>query len=314
MEESGTSRRKFIKDSVRLGALGMLASGPFASFASAGVKRLTILHTNDWHSRIDPFPANAGSLAGLGGAEVRAAIIRKIRHEEKNVLLFDAGDIFQGTPYFNFFKGELEYRLMSEMGYDAATLGNHDFDNGLDGIVSMLPHADFSFINCNYDFTGNILHNRIQPYKVFEKDGIRIGVLGVGVELDGLVPVSLYGNTVYNEPVKCANETAALLKDKKKCDLVICLSHLGYSYSSDKISDILLAQRSKNIDLIIGGHTHTFMPAPDVQKNLEGKPVTIHQVGWAGVNLGRIDYLFSPSGKPVGTGVSGCIPVSVSNC
>lgn len=294
MEELQLNRRRFIKTTASLGAYGLLAHSPLSVFAKQKSTTLTVLHTNDWHSRIEAFPMDGSSAQGLGGAAARVALIEKIRKESEHVILLDAGDIFQGTPYFNFFGGELEYKLMSKMGYDAVTLGNHDFDNGIEGIIKQLPHASFDFINCNYDVSQTPLAQHIKPYKVITKGGIKIGILGVGIELNGLVPEANYKGIIYNDPVTAANKVAALLKNDKKCDLIICLSHLGYKYGGDKISDVKLAEQSENIDLIIGGHTHTFLPQPDRLKNKVGKEVMVNQVGWAGINLGRIDYTFEP--------------------
>ena len=288
------NRRNFIKTSASVIAFAALTNSPLQLFAKEDLVKITILHTNDWHSRIEPFAKDSGKDAGLGGAAARAALIKKIRTEEKNILLLDAGDIFQGTPYFNFFEGELEYKLMSEMGYDLATLGNHDFDNGIEGIINQLRYAKFEFVNCNYDFSNTLLSDKVKPYKLYHKGGIKIGVFGIGIELKGLVPDELYGNIKYNDPIAAANKIAEELKLKHHCDLIICLSHLGYKYQDDKVSDITLSRNSKYIDLIIGGHTHTFLKTPDKQKNMEGKEVLINQVGWAGINLGRIDYTFEP--------------------
>jgi 5'-nucleotidase len=290
-------------------ALAALATSPLRLLASTEMIKLTILHTNDWHSRIDPFATDAGNNAGMGGAAVRSALIKKIRQQEKNVLLLDAGDIFQGTPYFNFFEGELEYKLMSEMGYDVATLGNHDFDNGIEGIVNQLRHAQFSFVNCNYQFKDTLLEGKIKPYRVIKKQGLKIGILGVGIELQGLVPGELYGNIKYGDAIDAANKTAALLKQEEKCDYVVCLSHLGYKYNSNKISDIRLASQTKNIDLIIGGHTHTLLQAPDIQKNAENKMVMINQVGWGGTHLGRIDLIFTTGPKQALQTTSALLPL-----
>jgi 5'-nucleotidase len=296
------SRRKFIKQTATLAGFAAMANSPMHAFAAHQAVKITILHTNDWHSRIDPFPKDGSANAGLGGAAARAALIKKIRREEKNVLLLDAGDIFQGTPYFNFFEGELEYKLMSKMGYDVATLGNHDFDNGIEGIINQLQHASFCFVNCNYDFSRTLLADKVKRYSIIKKEGVKIGITGVGIELKGLVPDELYGNIIYNNPVDALNKCASELKHQHACDLIICLSHLGYKYPNEKVSDIYLAQNSEHVDLIIGGHTHTFMPQPDKLKNKLGKEVIINQVGWAGINLGRIDYLFEPySKKPVHT-------------
>lgn len=305
------NRRKFLKTSTALGAVGLMASSPLSALAKHSTSKLTILHTNDWHSRIEPFEKDGGSYSGLGGAAARAAMISKIRSEEEYVLLLDSGDIFQGTPYFNYFKGELEYKLMSQMGYDCVTLGNHDFDNGIDGIIAQLPHATFSFVNCNYDFTGTALKNIVKPYRIFKKGDIKIGVFGVGIELKGLVPDALFGNIKYNDPIFHANEIATTLKKEEKCDLIICLSHLGYEYKNAKVSDLVFAKQTLNIDLILGGHTHTFLESPVTVKNKLGNDVTINQVGWAGIKLGRIDYTLNPfTGKEL-TQLESALTISV---
>ncbi|MFZ7114394.1 MAG: bifunctional metallophosphatase/5'-nucleotidase [Bacteroidota bacterium] len=286
------NRREFIKGVFGGMALAGLSSLPLELFARAEMTKLTILHTNDVHSRIDPFPANDPKYPNMGGVARRAALIKKIRATEKNVLLLDAGDIFQGTPYFNLYGGELEFKLMSEMGYDASTLGNHDFDNGIDGLVKQMPNMNFPFLNSNYSFKDTLLENKIQEYKIFRKGDLKIGVFGIGIELRGLVDPKLSGNILYNDPLVNANRISTLLKNEEKCDLVICLSHLGYKYNDKKVSDSVLAKESSHIDLIIGGHTHTFLDEPTQVVNKEGKEVLIAQVGWAGIKLGRIDYYF----------------------
>jgi 5'-nucleotidase len=283
-----------------MGTAGLAAMNafPFSAFGKEHTVRIVILHTNDVHSRIEPFPLSDPKWPGLGGVARRAALINHIREQEEHVLLLDAGDIFQGTPYFNMYGGELELKLMTKMRYDATTIGNHDFDNGLDGLVKQLPHADFPFICSNYDFKDTPISGKTIPYKVFEKGGVRIGVFGLGIELDGLVDKKLYGNTVYLDPLEKAAEHAHKLKFDEKCDLVICLSHLGYSYKEKKVSDVILAEKSKNIDLIIGGHTHTLLEDPVRIRNSDGKEVVVAQVGWAGIRLGKIIYTFEKkSGK-----------------
>lgn len=291
-ESAMANRREFIKGVFGGMALAGLSSLPLELFARAEMTKLTILHTNDVHSRIDPFPANDPKYPNMGGVARRAALIKKIRATEKNVLLLDAGDIFQGTPYFNLYGGELEFKLMSEMGYDASTLGNHDFDNGIDGLVKQMPNMNFPFLNSNYSFKDTLLENKIQEYKIFRKGDLKIGVFGIGIELRGLVDPKLSGNILYNDPLVNANRISTLLKNEEKCDLVICLSHLGYKYNDKKVSDSVLAKESSHIDLIIGGHTHTFLDEPTQVVNKEGKEVLIAQVGWAGIKLGRIDYYF----------------------
>ena len=270
---------------------------PLHAIGTPETVKLTILHTNDVHSRIDPFPMDGGRNQGLGGAARRAALINKIRKEEEHVLLLDAGDIFQGTPYFNFFGGELEFKLMSAMNYDAATLGNHDFDAGIDGLNKQLPNASFPFIISNYDFSDTLLTGKTQPYLTLKKGPLKIGVLGVGIELKGLVPDNLYGATRVLDPIKMANKYAAQLKLEEDCDYVICLSHLGYRYRDAKISDLVLAENTSNIDLIIGGHTHTFLKEPTVLMNQNNQPVYVNQAGWAGILLGRLDLYFERNKK-----------------
>ena len=283
------SRREFIKRAtLGTAALSVIPTNAFS--ATAELKQLTILHTNDMHSHIHPF--DNGRNKGIGGMAQRSTIIKQIRNEGNQVLLLDAGDIFQGTPYFNVYGGELEFKLMSEMEYDASTIGNHDFDNGLDGLVRQLPHAKFPFIVSNYDFSDTEMDGNYLKYKVFNKSGIKVGVFGIGIELEGLVPKKLYGNTLHENPIAKANYYSSFLKNSLGCDLVICLSHLGYKYKGNKMSDKILAASTSNIDLIIGGHTHTFLNKPEMVENSEKKLVQIAQVGWAGINIGRIDYFF----------------------
>jgi len=288
------SRRKFIGQTSLSAGLLMPGAQVIKTLEElTTVHRLTVLHTNDTHSRLDPFPMDGGTNQGLGGVAARAELIKAIREEEEHVLLLDAGDIFQGTPYFNLYRGEPEIKCMTAMGYDACTIGNHDFDGGLENLATQLQFASFPLLVCNYDFTGTPMEYKSQPYKIFKKGRLRIGVFGVGIEMKGLVPANLYQSTIYHDPVKQANETANLLKKKEDCDMIICLSHLGYKYEGRKVSDEILARESENIDLIIGGHTHTFMDEPVVLKNRNGADVIINQVGWAGIKLGRLDFEFS---------------------
>jgi 5'-nucleotidase len=298
-------RRDFIeKTAVTTAVLGLGVS--LSSFKSLHVKKITILHTNDVHSHIDPFPADDPRNPNMGGVARRAALIQKIRKEDENVLLLDAGDIFQGTPYFNYYGGELEFKLMSMMQYDASTIGNHDFDNGIAGLYAQMPHAKFEFLSANYDFKNTLMDGLVKPYKVFNKNGIKVGVFGIGIELAGLVDKKMYEETVYNDPVESAQEMTRILKEDLKCDLIICLSHLGYKYKNEptKIDDLKLAALTKDIDLIIGGHTHTFLDKPTVTKNSAGKEVLVNQVGCYGINLGRIDFYFDSDKKKASEGIS----------
>ena len=286
------NRKEFIRASSTAALLLGASSFPFEAFASGDLQKLTILHTNDQHSRIDPFPMDGTKYQGLGGFARRAEIITEIRAKEKNVILLDSGDIFQGTPYFNKYHGEAEIKLMNEMKYDASTLGNHDFDGGLDNLAARMDQAHFPFLVANYGVDNTPLHGKVKEYKTFRYGDIKVGVFGVCIELSGLVSRDLYGATTYRDPIADANRTAAVLKHDEKCDLVICLSHLGYKYDNSKVSDQVLAKGTKNIDLILGGHTHTFFDAPETYKNSEGKNVLVNQVGWAGIYLGQIDFYF----------------------
>lgn len=265
-------------------------NNPAAAMPPEGKKRLVILHTNDVHSRLEPFPMDGSRNQGLGGVAVRSKIIQQIRQQETNVLLLDAGDIFQGTPYFNLYNGEPEIKAMTAMGYDACTMGNHDFDGGIENFAVQIQKASFPCIVSNYDFSGTPLEGKVLPFKVFKKNGIRVGVFGLGIKLKGLVPENLYGATIYQDPVIKANEMTDLLRNKQKCDIIICLSHLGYKYREEtQISDITLAKDTQGIDLILGGHTHTFLDEPTIIKNKTGQDVVINQVGWGGLRLGRLD-------------------------
>lgn len=293
MEElKALNRRKFLKTVGGISAAAAMSTLPFDSFAASKKVTLTILHTNDVHSRIEPFPMDGGKYQGLAGVARRSTLINKIRSEEANVLLLDAGDMFQGTPYFNLFGGQLELDLMTKLGYDAGTFGNHEFDNGLNGLVKYLDHAKFPFLTANYDFKGTVLEGKTQDYTIFKKEGVKIGVFGLCIDIDGLVDPTNFIGMKYLDPIAAAHRVVKELKEKHKCDLVICLSHLGYQYESDKVSDLVLAAKTSDIDLIIGGHTHTFLTEPTFVTNLKGSKTAVNQVGFAGINLGRIDIQF----------------------
>lgn len=292
------NRKQFIKQSAFTAGALALSSFAFADEVTAA-QRLVILHTNDVHSRLEPFPMDGSRNQGLGGVAARMQLINDIRNKEAHVLLLDAGDLFQGTPYFNLYKGEPEIKSMTKMGYDACTMGNHDFDAGLENFATQLNHASFPVLLCNYDFTGTAMEGKNLPYKVFKKGRLKIGVTGVGIELNGLVPDNLYGKTQYLDPISNLNNTADYLKTNKDCDMVICLSHLGYQYKENpnRICDVILAKESMHVDLIIGGHTHTFLNEPMVVKNKTGSDIVINQVGWAGIQLGYLAYEFLPGKK-----------------
>jgi 5'-nucleotidase len=298
-------RRKFISETAASAAFVGLGGLAMNSCQNTAKKHITILHTNDVHSHIDPFPNNHSTYPNLGGLARRATLVDQIRKENPNTLLFDAGDIFQGTPYFNFYGGELEFKLMSMLKYDASTIGNHDFDNGLDGLYAQLPYASFDFLSANYDFTNTLMDGHVQPYKIYMVDGIKIGVFGLGIALAGLVTKKLYQETVYLDPIEIAQDISRTLKDEEKCDLIICLSHLGYQYQNpQKPDDLKLAAGTEHIDLIIGGHTHTFLDRPTIVNNRKNKELLVNQVGCFGINLGRIDYYFDNGRQNATEGVS----------
>jgi 5'-nucleotidase len=298
------NRRKFIKLVGASSALLSFGGLTLSCFDEKKTKKITILHTNDTHSRLEPFAENHPKYPGMGGIAKRAKLVQDIRKQEDNVLLIDAGDIFQGTPYFNFYKGELNFKLMSMLRYDVATIGNHDLDNGMDSLAEQLKYADFPFVNCNYDLSKTSLNGKVEPYKIFDFFGIKVGVLGVGIEMEGLVDPHNFKGAVYNDPIESANKYAKILKEDEGCKLVIMLSHLGYKYERDKISDVKVAEKSENIDVIVGGHTHTFMTKPDIRKNKVGDEIIITQAGFAGINLGRLDFYFNEEEEAIITATS----------
>jgi len=290
-------RRTFIQNT--LASASFVGAGGLSLNSCSGQlkKHITILHTNDVHSHIDAFPTGHSTFPGLGGLARRAGLVNSIRAENPNTLLLDAGDIFQGTPYFNFYGGELEFKLMTMLNYDAATIGNHDFDNGVDGLLAQMPYGKFDFISSNYDFSNTILDGFTKPYQIYIRDGIKIGVYGLGIKLEGLVTKELYKETKYLDPYEIAMDLERSLKEDEKCDLVICLSHLGYEYkNNNRPDDMVLGTKTKYTDLIIGGHTHTFLEKPSIVTNASGREILVNQVGCFGVRLGRIDFYFDSSG------------------
>lgn len=296
MEELQESRRSFLKQLGIVTAGLSLASPEVFALANDNLATLTILHTNDTHSRLDPFPANSGRLSGMGGIARRKALIDSIRSNTAHSLLVDAGDIFQGTPYFNFFKGEPEMKALQAMGYEAATMGNHDFDEGVENFAEQLKHVRFPFIVSNYNFDDTVLAGRIKKNMIFKKGRLKVGVLGLGIDPDGLIPPKLFGSVKYLDPLQLAKRQVAELKEEG-VDFILCLSHLGFEYQSSRISDRIIAKEVGGIDLIVGGHTHTFLDKPVEILNPEGRTTLIAQAGHSGVRLGRIDFTFEATGK-----------------
>jgi len=250
---------------------------------SLHAQHLVILHTNDTHSRIEPIPETDKFNPNMGGVVKRAAFVEKMRKENKNVLLFDAGDFLQGTPYFNMFKGEIEVEAMNILKYDAGTLGNHEFDYGMEVLEDVVKRAKFPIVSTNYDFSETAIADYIKPYHIIYKDGVKIGIVGANVSPAGLIVSSNYKGMKFNSPIEAINKTAEMLRNELNCDMVICLSHLGYR------NELNLAENSRNIDIIIGGHSHTFMTKPSFRKNLDGEEVLVFQTSGRGAYVGRID-------------------------
>ena len=250
--------------------------------------KLVILHTNDTHSQVEPTENSNLKTTNMGGYARRMGVIEKIRSEEKNVLLFDAGDFSQGTPYFNFFNGRVEIDALNRMQYDAGTLGNHEFDNGIDTLAVILKNARFPLISSNYEVDNTPIKNQIQPYLILKKFGLKIGIMALNVDPKSLIIESNYRGLVYRDPIEKAQELSAFLKNKQKCDLVICLSHLGSDSTSVDVNDFTVAHQTKHIDIILGGHSHSLLENVKTN-NANGKKVIISQMGKSGLYLGRID-------------------------
>lgn len=260
----------------------------FAMHVAAKPKQVLILHTNDTHSCIMPLkPTLKDTLvAGRGGYLRRAEMIKQERKTTPGLLLLDSGDFSQGSPYYSMFKGDVEIGLMNKMGYDAATIGNHEFDFGLENMARLFKMATFPIVCANYDFTGTCLEGIVKPYTIIKRDGLKIGIFGLAPQLEGLVSLKNCVGVKYLDPLKKAQETADVLKNKEKCDLVICLSHLGWGISG--VNDRQLMQNTRNIDVVLGGHSHTHLKEMQFVKNLDGKEIGNDQNGKNGIFVGRI--------------------------
>lgn len=277
-------RRSFLK-TLGIAGAASLAGIPALALRDAGISHLTILHTNDTHSRLDPYPPNDPNYPGMGGYARRASLINQHQKNDPDLILLDAGDVFQGTPYFNMYGGKPELKLMSKMGYDAVAFGNHEFDNGLEGFKEVLPNAGFPFLAANYDFSQTILAGKVKDYVMLDRGGRRIGIYGLGIDPKGLVSRNLYGDTKYLDPIEKAREMENVLHNKQ-CDLIICLSHLGFDYNDDKVSDTMVAGHTRHTGIIIGGHTHVMLDPPAVVENQIGNQVFIGQAGYGGTYMG----------------------------
>ena len=285
------NRRTFLTTSAAFGAT--LLSFPRDAFSVADTV-ITILHTNDTHSQIDPLPANDAN-AGKGGVARRATLVKRVRKENPNTLLIDAGDVLQGTPYFNFYKGEVEYKAMSAIGYDVGTLGNHEFDNGVEALAAALKFANFDIVSANYDVRGTALEQRVKPYVVKTVGGIKIGLFGLGVSPTALITPDNFKGVTYIDPVVAARNAVKKLRDEEHCALIVCMSHLGYYEKGDR-GDSFVTSQVDGIDFIASGHTHTFMKEPVLQAQPCGAKTLIFQVGKSGIYVGRVDFTFR-SGK-----------------
>ena len=263
-----------------------------ATFAQ---KELTILHTNDTHSTIYPLSENLSDTlrAGRGGFIRRIAMLKEERQKDPDLLYFDSGDFSQGSAYYNGFKGEVEVQLMNRMKCDAATIGNHEFDFGLDNMARLFRMADFPIVCANYDFTGTPVEGLVKPYIIMKRKGLKIGVFGLAPKMEGLVDVNKCQGVKYLDPVKTALETAAMLKKQKKCDVVICLSHLGWDMSGGLVDDEEMVGGSRNIDLVLGGHSHTFFEELRYQNDLDGKAVPDDQNGKHAIFVGKMKLKFA---------------------
>ena len=256
--------------------------------AAAKGKQLLILHTNDTHSCVIPLNPNLADtmLAGRGGFLRRAAMNDQMRKEDKELLLLDSGDFSQGSPYYTMFKGDVETELMNIMGYDAATIGNHEFDFGLDNMARLFKKVNFPIVCANYDFTGTVVEGLVKPYVVIKRKGVKIGIFGLSPKLEGLVMASTCAGVKYLDPIKTANDIADKLKNEEKCDVVICLSHLGWDEAG--LNDMEMMAKTRNIDLVLGGHSHSYFQKLNYVRNLDGKEIPNDQNGKHGIFVGKI--------------------------
>ena len=248
---------------------------------------LTILHTNDTHSQVEALEEGKRD-EFCGGYTRRMGLIAQERKADPNLLVFDAGDFCQGTPYFNFYHGRIEIDAMNRMGYDAVMLGNHEFDNGVDTLAAILQGAQFPVVCANYDVKGSVLEGLVLPYTVICRQNVRIGVFGIGIDPAGLIAERNFAPLQYLDPIATAQDVANTLKNKEKCDVIVCLSHQGTHPSTEgKLSDVELVQATRNIDIIIGAHTHKTLTNIYIP-NLDGDSVFLAQMGKSGARIGKI--------------------------
>ena len=263
----------------------------------AGAQDLWIVHTNDTHSCVMPInPLSSDTAqADKGGFLRRASFVRQMREEHPHLLLFDSGDFSQGSAYYNLYKGEVEVSLMNEMKYDAATIGNHEFDFGMDNMKRIYSMAQFPIVCANYDFSGTVLEGLVKPYVILEREGLRIGVFGLSPQMDGLVSAENYKRVKFEDPVRAAERVVGLLRGQEHCDVVICLSHLGWDIEG--IDDVEVIPATRGIDVVLGGHSHTYFEHPEIVKNADGKDVICNQMGKNGRYVGVLHFHVDPAGN-----------------
>lgn len=265
----------------------------FMAMGAYAQKHLEVLHTNDTHSCIMPLNPNLAdtAVAGRGGFLRRVAMIKEERAKNPDLLLIDSGDFSQGSPFYTMFKGDVEIGLMNLMGYDAATIGNHEFDFGLENMARIFKMAKFPIVCANYDFTGTCVEGLVKPYVIIKRNGLKIGLFGLSPQLEGLVDLSKCKGVTYLDPIEVGNRVAAELKHDKKCDVVICVSHLGW-LRPDEMGDQKVLASSKDIDLVLGGHSHSYFKELRYVKNAIGKAVPVDQNGKNAMYVGKLTLSF----------------------
>lgn len=278
------------KDILRLLLIGLFLGSIIPQATAQYIRELTLLHTNDMHSRVEPIDRKAAdTYAGMGGLVRRATLVNQQREVCKDLLLFDSGDISQGTPYYNLFQGEVEIKMMNLMGYDAMTIGNHEFDFGIDNMARLFRMARFPIVSANYDVRGTVLEGLVKPYVVLERNGLKIGVFGLSPKLEGLVQADKCEGICYIDPITAARQTVDKLRNNEHCDVVICLSHIGMvGFAPTDMSDERLIAHTHGIDVVLGGHSHTFMQEPKNYLNDEGKNTILFHSGKNGIYVGQL--------------------------
>ena len=258
------------------------------SASAKGPKKITVLHTSDTHSCILPLNKNLADtmLADRGGFLRRIAMLKQERRKDPGLLLFDCGDFSQGSSYYTMFKGDVEVELMNRMHYDAVTIGNHEFDFGLDNMIRLFKMAEFPVVCSNYDFADTELKDIVKPYLVLKRQGVRIGVFALCPPLEGLVSRKNYGPLKFLDPVEVTDRMVDVLRNREKCDVVICLSHLGWEVSD--YPDNELIKRTSGIDLILGGHSHTYLETLGYETDKTGRQVPVDHEGKHAVFVGKI--------------------------